>query len=150
MQYLSVDKLTLSPISQYTSHMQNQTKYEHQLLFRFYWHSHFCKHVCDEGAGVNCTMHSRLSDSYGPPVVHRGPLYIYFKRNAEEPMNLIFPHKDLPLPTQQTSHSFQLHQIVLPPLPSLTPDINRKKGSLFRCRTTVIEDNAQALVTNKS
>lgn len=95
-------------------------------------------------------MDSRLSDSYGPPVVHRRPLYTHFKRNAEEPVNLIFPHKDLPLPTQWTSHSFQLHQIVLPPLPSLTPNINGKKGSLFRCRITVIEDNAQALVADKS
>lgn len=143
-------KPTLSPLNQYTSHMQIRLNMNAQLLVHFYWPPHFCRSVCDEGAGMNCTMDSRLSDSYGPTVVHRRPLYIHFKRNAEEPVNLISPHKDLPLPTQWTSHSFQLHQIVLPPLPSLTPNINGKKGSLFRCRITVIEDNAQALVAGKS
>lgn len=65
-------------------------------------------------------------------------------------MNLSFSLKDLPLPTQGTSYYFQVHQIVTPPLPSLTHNINRNKGFLFTCWITLIEDKAQALMANES
>lgn len=109
--------------------MQIRLNMNTQLLFHFYWTPTctFVNMCVMGGQGLNCITDSRLPDSYGPPVAHRPPLYIHFTRNTEEPVNLIFPPKDLPLPTQWTSHSFQLHQIVLPPLPSLTPNINRKK-----------------------
>lgn len=107
--------------------------------------------MCVKGEQVlNCITDSRLPGSYRLPVLYRPPLYIHFTGNTAEPVNLIFRPKDLPLPIQWPSHSFQLFRLSYLLFHHCHSTSIERKGSLFRCGNTVIEDKAQALVANKS